>query len=140
MNEIEPVEGMFLFDTPKHVHTALSAGVSLDSCALVHDMEFVALSSDLNLVSGDHTHDRKECTGGLPTLGTAACVVVGNVAPKSYFDRAVLAMATKFSTAEVWVPFGNAVVEERVERDCHVEDFESDCSQFMRWRLNVKVS
>lgn len=68
MNEVKTLEWMVLNDTAKKVHTAFLAGVALNGCRLVDNLELVAVGGDGDLIFGDDTNDREKCTFWLPAF------------------------------------------------------------------------
>jgi len=79
MHEIQAVEGMLHFDASVHVHTAFFAGVALDHCVLVYDIEFAFAGGDAEGRAGDYAYDAEDGAGGFPAFGAAAGVVVCDV-------------------------------------------------------------
>ena len=68
MNKVETLERVLLLDAAEHVNTAIAAGVSLDSSALVDDGELVTVGGDLELIAGDDSDDGEKSTLRLPAL------------------------------------------------------------------------
>ena len=101
------------------MNTTVSAGMSLNSGALVNDVELVLVGSHLELVLGDNTNDGEEGALGLPALGAAAGVVVGNIARKDNLNRVALAVASTLAAFEIVAALGEAVVDRGVKRDGH---------------------
>lgn len=115
VDKVETLEGVIVLNATKQVDTAVTAGVSLNSSALVNNSELVTVGSDLELVAGDDSDDGEESTLGLPALGASAGVVVSDLTAEGYLDRVGGALAAKFATREVGRTLGDAVLEAGVE-------------------------
>lgn len=115
VDKVEALEGVIVLNATKQVDTAVTAGVSLNSSALVNNSELVTVGSDLELVAGDDSDDGEESTLGLPALGTSAGVVVSDLAAEGDLDRVGGALAAKLATREVGRTLGDAVLEAGVE-------------------------
>lgn len=94
--------------------SALLAGVALDSGRLVDYAQLVTVGCYAEVVTGDDTDDGEERTGWFPALGTAAGVVVRDVALYGDLDFVLWAVAVEVSAGEVGVAFGDSVVDEGV--------------------------
>ena len=79
MHKVQAVEGMLNFNASIHVHFAVFAGVALDHCVLVDDVEFAFACGDGDGGAGDNAYDAEDCAGGFPAFGAAARVVVCDV-------------------------------------------------------------
>lgn len=115
VDKVETLEGVIVLNATKQVDTAVTAGVSLNSSALVNNSELVTVGSDLELVAGDDSDDGEESTLGLPALGASAGVVVSDLTAEGYLDRVGGALAAKLATREVGRTLGDAVLEAGVE-------------------------
>lgn len=115
VDKVETLEGVIVLNATKQVDTAVTAGVSLNSSALVNNGELVTVGSDLDLVAGDDSDDGEESTLGLPTLGASAGVVVSDLAAEGDLDRVGGALAAELATREVGRTLGDAVLEAGVE-------------------------
>lgn len=115
VDKVETLEGVIVLNATKQVDTAVTAGVSLNSSALVNNSELVTVGSDLELVAGDDSDDGEESTLGLPALGASAGVVVSDLAAEGDLDRVGGALAAKLATREVGRTLGDAVLEAGVE-------------------------
>lgn len=115
VDKVETLEGVIVLNATEQVDTAVTAGVSLNSSALVDDGELVTVGSDLELVAGDDSDDGEESTLGLPALGASAGVVVSDLAAEGDLDRVGGALAAKLATREVGRTLGDAAVEAGVE-------------------------
>ena len=71
-------------------------------------------------VAGNYSDDGEQRSGGLPALRAATGVVVSDIAGQLNHDLVGGAFAVEVTAGEVGVPFGDAVVEERVEGGRHV--------------------
>lgn len=67
------------------------------------------------MVDGNDANDREESALGFPALGAATGVVVCDIACKSDLDLVGGAVAVEFAALEVWVTFGDAVVDGGVD-------------------------
>lgn len=115
VDKVETLEGVIVLNASEQVDTAVTAGVSLDSSALVDNSELVTVGSDLDLVTGNDSDDGEESTLGLPALGASAGVVVSDLAAKGDLDRVGGALAAELATREVGRALGDAVLEAGVE-------------------------
>jgi hypothetical protein len=115
VNEVETLEGVLLLDAAEHVNTAVAAGVSLDSSALVDDGELVTVGGNLKLIAGDDSDDGEESTLGLPALGATTGVVVGDLAVEGDLDGVGGALASELATREAGRALGDALVDAGVE-------------------------
>lgn len=115
VDKVETLEGVIVLNATEQVNTAVTAGVSLNSSALVNDGELVTVGSDLELVAGDDSDDGEESTLGLPALGASAGVVVSDLAAEGDLDRVGGALAAELATREVGRTLGDAVLEAGVE-------------------------
>jgi hypothetical protein len=79
MHEIQTVEGVVNFNASVHVYTTVFAGVALNHCFVVYDVEFFVSGRDGEGGAGDYADDAEDCGGGFPAFGAAAGVVVGDV-------------------------------------------------------------
>lgn len=114
VNKVEAVEGVFLFDAAVHVDTAVGAGVTLDDGGGVDDLELGGVGLDGDIVARNDTDDGEKGAGGLPALGAATGVVVGDVALQRDNDLVGRAAALESSAGEIGVSLGEAIVDERV--------------------------
>jgi hypothetical protein len=73
------VEGVVNFNASVHVYTTVFAGVALNHCFVVYDVEFFVSGRDGEGGAGDYADDAEDCGGGFPAFGAAAGVVVGDV-------------------------------------------------------------
>src|SRR5262245_25121614 len=102
MNEVETVEWMTLvLDAAVHVGAAALAGVALDHCRGIDDLQLVAVLEHRHVLTGHNRDDRERRAGRLPALGAAAGVVVGDVAVDADLDRLVLAFADEGTAGEI---------------------------------------
>lgn len=115
VDKVETLEGVIVLNATKQVDTAVTAGVSLNSSALINNSELVTVGSDLELVAGDDSDDGEESTLGLPALGASAGVVVSDLTAEGDLDRVGGALAAKLATREVGRTLGDAVLEAGVE-------------------------
>jgi hypothetical protein len=115
VDKVETLEGVIVLNATEQVDTAVTAGVSLNSSALVNDGELVTVGSDLELVAGDDSDDGEESTLRLPALGASAGVVVSDLAAEGDLDRVGGALAAELATREVGRALGDAVLEAGVE-------------------------
>ena len=120
VDKVETLEGVIVLNATEQVNTTVTAGVSLNSSALVNNSELVTVGSDLELVAGDDSDDGEESTLGLPALGASAGVVVEDVTAEGNLDGVGRALAVKLATREVGVALGEAVLKARVEVVRHV--------------------
>ena len=82
---------------------------------------FSSCAVTLRLVDGNDGDDGERCASRLPALGTAAGVVVNDVAGDRDFDLIGRAMALERTAGERAGALLEAVVDQRVERRiCHV--------------------
>lgn len=79
MDKVQTVEGVLNFNSSKHVHTAILAGVTLNNCFLVDDVQLVGAGGNGEGRAGYHGYDAEDCARGFPALGAAASVVVGDI-------------------------------------------------------------
>jgi len=123
MDEVESLECMVLLNAAKEVDATVLTSVAPDSSTLVDNDQLVLVGSNLNLVDRDDSDHREEISLWLPTLRASTDVVVENVAGKGdlYFVGSTVAM--QLSTWEVLTSLGNAIVDERVKRRCHGEEY-----------------
>src|ERR1700744_1126640 len=96
MDEVQAVERMRLvLDAAVHMRAANLAGVTLNGLRGIDDVKLVAVLENGHVISRNHRDHREGRTVGLPALGAAAGVVVGDVALDADLDRLVLAFADK---------------------------------------------
>lgn len=79
VDEIEALEGVVDLDAAVQVGAAAGAGVALDRGLGVHDAELRLVGRDRQVVPRHDADDAEERACGLPALGAAAGVVVGDV-------------------------------------------------------------
>lgn len=121
MNEIQALERVILLDAAEEVDAAGLAGVALDGGAGVEDVQFLRVGSHFDVVDGHDGDDGEERAFGLPALRAAAGVVVEDVAGDGYFYFVAGAVALEGSSREVGCAFSDAIVDQGVDRWCHVE-------------------
>jgi hypothetical protein len=61
------------------VYATVFAGVALDHCFIVYDVEFFVPGRHREGGAGDYADDAEDCGRGFPAFGAAAGVVVGDV-------------------------------------------------------------
>ncbi|KAG7149895.1 hypothetical protein HYQ46_001185 [Verticillium longisporum] len=83
MDKVEALEGVVLLDTAIQMNAAAGASVAQDSGARVDNGQLVAVGRHLELVNGHGGDDGEQSTLWLPALGTAAGMVVDDVAAES---------------------------------------------------------
>jgi len=106
MNEIQAVESMRLFDPTIHMDITFPARMPLDDSSRIDDCKLRLVRPDGQIVAGNDTDDGEESSGGLPALGAAAGMIVGDVALKAHHNL-VRGTATVQSTAgEIGVSLG----------------------------------
>jgi hypothetical protein len=115
VDKVETLEGVIILNAAEEMNAAVTAGVSLNSSALVNDSELVTVGSDLDLIAGNDSDDGEESTLGLPALGASASVVVSDLAAEGNLDRVGGALAAELATGEVGRALGDAVLEAGVE-------------------------
>lgn len=125
MDKVQAVEGMRLLDSTIHVNTAVSTGVALDHGARVEDGQLRRILGYADVFTRNDTDDREQGSGGLPALGAATGMVVGHVALEGNHHLVGRTVAVKGSAREVGVALGDAVIDERVERECHDVDVDA---------------
>jgi len=76
MDKVESLERMVLFNSAIKMNSAVFAGVAQDRGFVVYDGELVAVGCDFEVLNGDDGNHGEEGPGWLPTLRTAAGVVV----------------------------------------------------------------
>ena len=101
------------------MRAAGAAGVALNCGVCVDHAELVGVGGHLDGVFGDDSDDGEERARGLPALGAAAGVVVGDVALEVYDNFVLGAAAVEVTARELGVALGHAFVDGRVERESH---------------------
>jgi hypothetical protein len=79
MDKVQTVEGVLDFNSSKHVDTAILAGVTLNNCFLVDDVQFAGAGGNGEGRAGYDGYDAEDCARGFPAFGAAASVVVGDI-------------------------------------------------------------
>src|SRR5665213_191603 len=96
VDEVQAVERMGLvLDAAIHMGAADLAGVPLDGLRGIDDVKLVAVFKNGHAIARDHGHHRESGSVGLPALGAAAGVIVGDIPLDADLDRLVLAFADK---------------------------------------------
>jgi hypothetical protein len=80
---------------------AIFAGVALDSGFRIDNSEFVSVGSHADLVARHDGHLREQRSGGLPTFGAAADVVIGALAVDRDSDLLVGTVTEQRAAREV---------------------------------------
>lgn len=120
VHKVQALERVVFLDATEHVYPAALAGVSLDSGGRVHDGQLLCVFGDGDGVAGNYSDDGKQRSGGLPALRAATGVIVSDIAGQLNHHLVGGAFAVEVTAREVRVPFGDAVVEERMEGGRHV--------------------
>lgn len=120
VDEVEAAEGVGLLDAAEEVDAAVTAGVALDDGGGVDDLELVLVGGHGDVLAGEDADDGEEGAGGLPALGAAAGVVVGDVALEVDGDFVGRALALEGAAGEVGVASGQPVVDEGVDVERHI--------------------
>jgi hypothetical protein len=115
VHKVQPPERMRRLDAAVQMHAAVPARVALDRGRGVDNVQFVRVGGDGERGGGEDADDGEQGAGGLPALGAAAGVVVGDVAGEGDLDFVAGAVAVEFSPGEVGRAFGDAVVDEGVD-------------------------
>src|SRR6188508_2341656 len=108
-----------VLDAAVHMRTASLAGVPLDRCRRIDDMQLVAVFEHRHTVARHNGHDREGRAVGLPAFGAAAGVVVGDVALDADLDRLVLAFADQSAAGKAARAFLDAAVDRWVDLNSH---------------------
>lgn len=115
VDEIEAFERVVFHDSAKEVHAAFFARVALNCGVGVDDVEFGSVLDDFEVVDWDDSDNGEEGSLGLPALGAAAGVVVGDVAGDLDFDLVGCAVALQRAAIEACAALGQAIVDSGVE-------------------------
>src|SRR5436309_9698822 len=120
MDEIEAVEWMpGVLDPAIHMRTAGLAGMALDRRRRVDNLQLVAVLDHFHIVARDHGDDGEDRPCGLPALGAAAGVVVGNIALDGDLDRPVRAFADQGSTGKIAGPLLYTAIDRWMDMNSH---------------------
>src|SRR5262249_60533734 len=93
--------------------------IALDHRGCIDALEFVTVFEHGHVLPRDDGDNGESGALGLPALGTAASVVMGDIALDSDLDRSVLAFAHQGSAGKAArAPF-DAVVNRRVDLNSH---------------------
>lgn len=115
VDEIEAFERVVFHDSAKEVHAAFFARVTLNCGVGVDDVEFGSVLDDFEVVDWDDSDNGEEGSLGLPALGAAAGVVVGDVAGDLDFDLVGCTVALQRAAIEACAALGQAIVDSGVE-------------------------
>lgn len=116
MHKVEALERVVDVDTTEEMHTALFAGVALDSRRLVDDSKFIAVGCDGDFVFWDDANDGEEGAFRFPAFRAATGVIKGHVAIERYFDLSRGAVAVQLAAGEGGAALGETVVDCGVDR------------------------
>src|SRR5690606_3767804 len=95
VDEIQTVKGMIpVLDAAIKMYAADVAGVTLNGSLFVYDCELFSMGSDRELVAWHDADDGEQCSSGLPALGAAAGMVVGDLGVDANFDGVSATKAT----------------------------------------------
>ncbi|KAL2434046.1 hypothetical protein ABEF94_014498 [Exophiala dermatitidis] len=119
MNEIQTLEGMVLLDPAVHMRTTFLARMSEDRGVLVHDLKLVLVCSDLEVRDRNDPYNGEQGTLRFVTLTATASVIVEDISSNVDLDAVAAAVAAKLAAGEVFAAFGDAVVDQWVERERH---------------------
>jgi len=115
VDEIEPVERMLgVFDAAVHVNAASRAGVPLNRCIAVHDLQPVGVLADVELVARHDGDLREQGTCGLPASGTSAHMIVRGLRRDGHLDGIARTFAKERPTREVGRAGFYAIVHRRM--------------------------
>lgn len=102
-------------DSSEHVDTALLAGVSLNRCRWVHDVEFLLVGCDRQVRDWNHANNREQSSLWLPAFRATAGVVVSDIAGQCDSYAVLRAVAFECSTRKVRVTLLDTIVDEGVD-------------------------
>lgn len=115
VDKIESVESMRLFNPAEHMNPAINTSMALDDCGGIDDGKLRLVCLDAQVVTRNDTDNGEERSGGLPAFGAAAGMVVGDVALETDNDLVRGTAAVQSATGEIGVPFGDTVIDERMD-------------------------
>lgn len=116
VDKVETVKSVRILDSTEHVDSAFAACMSQNDGFGIDDLKLRPVLLDGHVVAGNDADNGEERAGRLPALRAAACVVVGNVALETDDDFIRGAATKQIASREVRVPFGDTIVDERVDR------------------------
>src|SRR5437588_12523937 len=108
-----------VLDPAVHVGAADLAGIALNGRALVDDRKLVAVLDHLDIVARHHRDHGEGRAVRLPAFGTAAGVVVRDVAGDRDLDRPVLALADQGAAGKAPRALLHAIVNRGVDMNSH---------------------
>jgi hypothetical protein len=116
VDKVQTVKSVRLLNSTVHVDSAFAACLSQNDGCGIDDLKLRFVCLDSQVVAGNNADHGEERAGGLPALRAAACMVVGNVALETDDDFIRGAATKQIASREVRVPFGDTIVDERVDR------------------------
>src|SRR6185312_3285220 len=105
-----------VLDTSVQMDTAAGAGVALDRCARVDDLELLLIGGDFHIVTARHRDLREDNSLRLPALGAAADVVVCDIPLDADGHRRGGAFAGERAAGEIGRAGLDAAIDGRMYR------------------------
>ena len=112
VHEIQPVKRVtIIFDTAKHMHAAVPAGMALNGGIRIYHMQLVAIGGYADIVLAYHCNERKPGTGRFPAFAAAANVIMGSLRRNFYFNWIARAFAFERTAGKICCTLPDTVID-----------------------------